>query len=89
MSNDNRERYVNAELILSNFIRNNPGVVSDAVIRDAWADLYARKGLAIYFEEGVRGVPFRSFCKALSYKPWNLFTWKSIAWLILGLRSHG
>lgn len=83
MSSNYRGRYKNAFLIMEKFVKNNPGALSDRVLKKAWADTYTNKALAIARAEKKIKEPLFDLIKALSHDPFYFNAWKGLLKVLL------
>jgi len=85
MSTRNYERYAYAIAIMRRFLDANPGLVTPAVIREAWAHTYCGRG---NHSASVRRAPLsalKDYARALSFLPSYLPAWKGIVKTLLSI----
>ncbi len=88
MSHNKRGRYENGIRIMKKFLENNPGLVEEKVVNEAWAHTYVGSGNAIFQKENKRIEALNEYRKALSYKLRYIPAWKSIIKLILNINKN-
>lgn len=86
MSHRTGERMENFFRLLENFLAANPGAVTRAQARHAWAHSYTTRGRWLS-RVGRRSDAMADYQKALEYRPHDLRTWKSLTRLVLGMKS--
>ncbi len=83
MSHRTGERMDNFFRLLEKFLRENPGAVSAADGRRAWAHSLTTRGLWLA-SVGRKGEAWADYRRALGYRPWDMRLVKSIVKLGLG-----
>lgn len=78
MSKNYRRRYECAIRIMEDFIGNNPGLVSRAEIREAWAHTYVGRGSTMLWREDDRIAAYRDYLRALCFVPWYWPAWRAM-----------
>ncbi|HEX4388438.1 MAG TPA: glycosyltransferase [Steroidobacteraceae bacterium] len=87
MSKNYRRRYESAIRIMEDFIDNNPGLVSRALIREAWAHTYVGRGNTVLWREEDRVAAYHDFLRALSFVPWYWPAWRSMLRALITTRA--
>lgn len=82
MSHRTGERMDNFFRLLKKFIADNPGAVSPAKARLAWAHSLTTKGLWLA-GTGRKAEATRVFLRAMTYRPQDLRLWKSLGRMVL------
>ncbi len=78
MSKNYRRRYESGMRTMQRFLERNPGVVSAAQIRTAWAHTYTGLGNNTLWQEQRRGAAMQDYLRALSFRPGYWPAWRAI-----------
>jgi glycosyltransferase involved in cell wall biosynthesis len=78
MSKNYRRRYESGMRTMQKFLDRNPGVVSAAQIRTAWAHTYTGLGNNTLWQEQRRGAALQDYLRALSFRPGYWPAWRAI-----------
>jgi glycosyltransferase involved in cell wall biosynthesis len=78
MSKNYRRRYESAIRTMQRFLEHNPGLVSTAQIRAAWAHTYTGRGNNTLWQERKRGAAMQDYLRALSFRPHHWPAWRAI-----------
>lgn len=87
MSKNYRGRYEAGIGIMQRFIDRNPGIVSEAQLREAWAHTYTGRGNTILWQERDRRAAFRDYLRALSFHPGYWPVWRSMLRCLVTARA--
>ena len=82
MSHRTGERMENFFQLLERFLEEHPEAVSRSEARHAWAHSLTTRGLWLA-SAGRRGEAWNDYQRALTYRPADMRTWKSLAKLVL------
>jgi glycosyltransferase involved in cell wall biosynthesis len=78
MSKNYRRRYESAIRTMRRFLEHNPGLVSAAQIRAAWAHTYTGRGNNTLWQERKRAAAMQDYLRALSFRPHHWPAWRAI-----------
>ncbi len=78
MSKNYRRRYESAMRTMQRFLEHNPGLVSAAQIRTAWAHTYTGRGNNTLWQERRRAAAMQDYLRALSFRPGYWPAWRAI-----------
>jgi glycosyltransferase involved in cell wall biosynthesis len=78
MSKNYRRRYESAIRTMQRFLEHNPGLVSTAQIRAAWAHTYTGRGNNTLWQERKRAAAMQDYLRALSFRPHHWPAWRAI-----------
>ena len=78
MSKNYRRRYESAIRTMRRFLEHNPGLVSAAQIRAAWAHTYTGRGNNALWQERKRAAAMQDYLRALSFRPHHWPAWRAI-----------
>ncbi len=78
MSKNYRRRYESGMRTMQRFLERNPGVVSAALVRTAWAHTYTGLGNNTLWQEHRRAAAMQSYLRALSFRPGYWPAWRAI-----------
>ncbi len=87
MSKNYRGRYEAGIRIMQKFIDQNPQLVPQAVLREAWAHTYTGRGNRILWQEQDRRAAFRDYFRALSFRAAYWPAWRSMLRSLLTTRA--
>jgi glycosyltransferase involved in cell wall biosynthesis len=78
MSKNYRRRYESAICTMQRFLEHNPGLVTGAQIRAAWAHTYTGRGNNTLWQERRRAAAMHDYLRALSFRPHYWPAWRAI-----------
>jgi glycosyltransferase involved in cell wall biosynthesis len=87
MSRNYRRRYESAIGTMQRFLDRNPGLVTAAQIRAAWAHTYTGRGNNTLWQEKRRGAAMQDYLRALSFRPDYWPAWRAILRGLVTARS--
>jgi glycosyltransferase involved in cell wall biosynthesis len=84
MSTNYRGRYDFATRILTKFVHTHGAQLNQRYVRKAWADMHVREAVVYAKHEKQFVMPFKKMLKGIALDPFRLYSWKSLAKLMLG-----
>jgi glycosyltransferase involved in cell wall biosynthesis len=87
MSKNYRRRYESGIRTMRRFLDGNPGLVTAAQVRTAWAHTYTGRGNCTLWQENRRGAAMQDYLRALSFRPDYWPAWRAIMRSLIPARS--
>lgn len=87
MSKNYRRMIENGIKIMEKFLSQNPGIVEQEIVNEAWAHTYVVRGKLLFVNEDNKMSALKDYLKALGYKRTYIPAWKAIIKLILNRKS--